>query len=518
MDHVIGVDIGTQSTKALLVRQDGTIVCQHSRSYAPDTPRPNWAEQWPQVWLDAVEACIAGCVKSAVQLNNGAPLGPEHIKAVCISSLYGGSGIPVDADMKPLHPCLIWMDRRAEPQVEWVRTHIDLDRLQAITGNGVDSYYGYTKILWLRDNRPDLWEKTHLFLPPNAFVAHALTGKVAVDHSSAGNIGGFYDVDRRAWSAEMLDVLGIPRKMMPSRLVASTDTVGGLLSQWAARLGLAEGTPIIAGGVDAAIATYAAGVVGPGQHVAMIGTSMCWGFIAPTADAAHGLISMPYVTKAHDDLYVFGGASTAGASVSWYREQFCQAEVAEGRASGRDPHALLEERAQHIGAGSEGVVFLPYLMGERSPVWDGQASGAFVGLNLFHTRAHLYRAVLEGVTFALRHNMEAGARGAVSLEPRLIVVGGAAFSDLWMQIVADVTGYPVFTIRENVEAPLGAARLAALGIGLIDRNSPDKWINLEPRATPDVERKRRYDEVFGIYKDLYPALKDAMHRLAALRG
>ena len=518
MDHVIGVDIGTQSTKALLVRQDGTIVCQHSRSYAPDTPRPNWAEQWPQVWLDAVEACIAGCVKSAVEINSGAPLGAEHIKAVCISSLYGGSGIPVDADMKPLHPCLIWMDRRAEPQVEWVRTHIDLGRLHAITGNGVDSYYGYTKILWLRDNRPDLWEKTHLFLPPNAYVAYVLTGKVAVDHSSAGNIGGLYDVDRRAWSAEMLDALGIPQKMMPKRLVASTDTVGGLLPQWAVRLGLPANTPIIAGGVDAAIATYAAGVVGPGQHVAMIGTSMCWGFIAPSADAAHGLISMPYVTKAHDDLYVFGGASTAGASVSWYREQFCQAEVAEGRASGRDPHALLEERAQHIAAGSEGVVFLPYLMGERSPVWDGQASGAFVGLNLFHTRAHLYRAVLEGVTFALRHNMEAGARGAVSLEQRLIVVGGAAFSDLWMQIIADVTGYPVFTIRENVEAPLGAARLAALGLGLIDRNSPDKWITLDARAVPDPERKRRYDEVFAIYKDLYPDLKNAMHRLGALRG
>jgi xylulokinase len=518
LDHVIGVDIGTQSTKALLVRQDGIIVCQHSRSYAPDTPRPNWAEQWPQVWLDAVEACIAGCVASAVELNNGTPLGPDHIKAVCISSLYGGSGIPVDADMKPLHPCLIWMDRRAEPQVDWVRTHIDLERLHAITGNGVDSYYGYTKILWLRDNRPDLWEKTHLFLPPNAFVAYALTGKVAVDHSSAGNIGGLYDVDRRAWSAEMLDALGIPQKMMPKRLVASTDTVGGLLPQWATRLGLPEGTPIIAGGVDAAIATYAAGVVGPGQHVAMIGTSMCWGFIAPTADAAHGLISMPYVTKAHDDLYVFGGASTAGASVSWYREQFCQAEVAEGRASGRDPHALLEERAQHVAAGSEGVVFLPYLMGERSPVWDGQASGAFVGLNLFHTRAHLYRAVLEGVTFALRHNMEAGGRGAVSLEQRLIVVGGAAFSDLWMQIIADVTGYPVFTIRENVEAPLGAARLAALGIGLIDRNSPDKWITLDPRATPDAERKRGYDAVFAVYKDLYPALKASMHRLGELRG
>lgn len=517
MDHVIGVDIGTQSTKALLVRTDGTIVSQHSRSYAPDTPRPNWAEQWPSVWFDAVVECITGCVRKATELNSGAPLGREHIKALCVSSLYGGSGIPVDADMKPLHPCLIWMDRRAEAQVEWVRTHVDLDRLYAVTGNGVDSYYGYTKMLWLRDNRPDIWEKTQFFLPPNAFVAYTLTGDVAVDHSSAGNIGGVYDVERRAWSREMLDRLGIPARMMPSRLVACTEAVGRLLPQWSERLGLPAGTPVIAGGVDAAVATYAAGVSGPGQHVAMMGTSMCWGFIAPSADARHGLISMPYVTKAHDDLYVFGGAITAGASVSWYREQFCQAEVAAGRASGRDPHAILEDSARGIAPGSEGVVFLPYLMGERSPVWDGQASGAFVGLNLFHTRAHLYRAVLEGVTFALRHNMDAGAQSAVSLENRLVVVGGAAFSDLWMQIIADVTGYPVYTIKENVEAPLGAARLAALGVGLIQRDSQDKWITLAPRAKPDAGRKRVYDEAFAVYKDLYPALRSSMHRLTALR-
>ena len=163
-------------------------------------------------------------------------------------------------------------------------------------------------------------------------------------------------------------------------------------------------------------------------------------------------------------------------------------------------------------------MFLPYLMGERSPVWDGRASGAFVGLNLFHTRAHLYRAVLEGVALALRHNMEAGAKGAASLAERLIVVGGAAKSDLWMSIIADVTGYPVWTIREDVEAALGAARLAALSIGLIQRDDAPDWITLVERAKPDSARKRRYDAVFDVYANLYPALKASMHALAGLRG
>ncbi len=504
MDAVIGIDIGTQSTKAVLAGPDGAILAQASDSYAPDTPRPNWAEQWPDVWLRAVERCLAAVAKT-----------PDvTVRAICVSSLYGGSGIPVDAAMQPLHPCLIWMDRRAEAQSAWVKANVDLQRLGAVTGNGVDSYYGFTKIMWLRDERPEVWDKTALFLPPNAFVIHRLTGVVAVDHSSAGNIGGVYDVGARTWSHEMMAVLGIPAHTMPERLVDPAEVVGGLLPDVAARLGLPTGTPVIAGGVDAAMATFAAGVTSPGHHVAMLGTSMCWGFIAPTTDAAHGLVSMPYVVGR--DLYVFGGAATAGASVSWFIEQFCQAEAAEGHATGRDPHALLEEKAATVAPGCEGLVFLPYLMGERSPVWDARASGAFVGLNLFHSRAHLYRAVLEGVTLALRHNMEAGARAAASLEPRLVVVGGAARSDLWMQIIADATGYPVWTIQEEVEAALGAARLAALGVGLGTGTSD--WITLVERTRPVGPRKARYDALFAVYIALYPALKDSMYALAALRN
>ena len=511
MEYVIGVDIGTQSTKALLVDRHGAIVAQHASSYQPDTPKPLWAEQWPAVWFKAVTECIAACVQKAKQ----AGVAADSIKAVCVSSLYGGSGIPADSEMRPLYPCLIWMDRRATDQVEWVRRNVDLERLYAITGNGVDSYYGYTKMLWLRDHEPDVWAQTRYFLPPNAYVIYMLTGEVAVDHSSAGNIGGIYDIAQRDWSDEALDMLGIPATMMPERLVDSSEVVGGLLSQWTGQLGLAAGTSIVAGGVDAAVATFAAGVSRAGQHVAMIGTSMCWGYINQTVDARHGLISMPHVFNGQRDIYVFGGAITAGASVTWYRDQFCHAEMEAARATPHgDPHRLLEDNASKVPAGSDGVMFLPYLMGERSPVWDAKASGAFVGLSLFHTRAHLYRAVLEGVSFALKHNIEAGRQGAQSLEDKLIVVGGAAHSDLWMQIIADITGYPVYTIEQEVEAAMGAALLAALGVGLISREAAQGgWITLIERAQPDAARMARYEERLGIYKDLYPALKPVMHRL-----
>jgi len=271
MDYVIGVDIGTQSTKALLCDARGAIVAQHVSSYRPDTPQPLWAEQWPQVWLDAVFECIAGCVARA---KSAAAFKSDAVRAICISSLYGGSGIPVDERMEPLHPCLIWMDRRANAEVDWVRSNVDMERLQDITGNGVDSYYGFTKMLWLRNNKPDIWKRTRYLVPPNAFVIHALTGELAVDRSSAGNIGGVYDVTQGAWSHEMLDALGVPAAMMPPRLVASSDIVSTLGAEAARRLGLAPGIPVVAGGVDAAVATLAAGVTREGQHVAMIGSSM----------------------------------------------------------------------------------------------------------------------------------------------------------------------------------------------------------------------------------------------------
>lgn len=507
-DAVIGVDIGTQSTKAVLVAMDGTILARAQYGYAPDTPRPNWAEQHADVWADAVERCVAEVAASA---------GDASVKALCISSLYGGSGIPVDTQFRPLHPCLIWMDRRAEAQVAWVKAHVDLVELGAITGNSVDSYYGFTKMMWLRDECPEVWARTAFLLPPNAYVIQRLTGELAVDHSSAGNIGGVYDLACRDWSRKMLEILDIPYRMMPERLVDSGDVVGCLTTDVAVRLGLPAGTPVVAGGVDAAVATFAADVAAPGQHVAMIGTSMCWGTIAPCADASHGLIAMPNVVNSASALYVFGGAATAGAAVAWFREQFCQAEVIAGREQNQDPHIILEEAAAQLPPGSEGLVFLPYLMGERSPVWDAQASGAFLGLNLFHTRTHLYRAVLEGVTLALRHNMEAGAKAVTILDRRLIVVGGAAKSDLWMQIVADVTGFPVWTIREDVEAALGAARLAALGVGLIRPDDSNRWITLVERALPNLSRKQRYDELFAVYVDAYPALRSSMHTLARLR-
>ncbi len=500
MSLVIGIDIGTQGTKGVAIDIHDGILASASSSYAPDTPRPLWAEQWPQVWLDAVTRVIR-------EMTDTLGSRSQDVAAVTISSLYGGAGIPIDSDGEPLYPCLIWMDRRAEEQVSWVKEHIDLDRLFAVTGNYVDSYYGFTKMLWIRDNEPEVWEKISKFVPPNNWITMKLTGELAVDHSSAGNIGGVYDMKKRTWSKEMLELLGIPARMMPERLVRSQDVVGEMLPEIASELGLPEHVKMVAGGVDAAVATLAAGALRPGIHVAMMGTSMCWGFITEEPPTSPGLITMPHVLDGDTLTYQFGGAATSGAVISWFDKEL----------TGFDQHSHVRELdalAAEIPAGSQNLILLPYFMGERSPIWDSQAKGAYIGLSLTHTKAHLYRAALEGVGYALRHNMDQIDPEQYGLDEDLIVVGGTAKSDIWLQILSDITGYRIKSIKEQVEAPLGDALLAALAIGEVD--DPHilyEWVTYEYRTTPNSGQREIYDTCFETYKELYQVLKETMHKM-----
>ncbi|UCF09615.1 MAG: hypothetical protein JSW65_06030, partial [Candidatus Bipolaricaulota bacterium] len=300
---LLGSDIGTTLTKTVLVDLSGRVIAAASAEYGVIHPRPLWAEQWPAVWVDAFVATVRDVLeRSGVR--------PEEIVGVGVSGLYGGSGIPVDRGMQAIRPCMIWMDRRAVEEVAWIRENIDLDRLFEISGNGVDSYHGFTKILWMKRNEPDLWGRVHKLVTPHGFIIHRLTGETAIDQSSAGNIGGVFDLGARAWSEESCDALGIPIGMLPERIVDSSEVVGTVTSEAAAMTGLAPGTPVVSGGIDAAVATFSAGAFDEGNHVAMIGTSMCWGVVHSGASVSPRLVSMPYVAHPSERVYTFGGAAT----------------------------------------------------------------------------------------------------------------------------------------------------------------------------------------------------------------
>ncbi|WP_252902499.1 FGGY family carbohydrate kinase [Paucilactobacillus hokkaidonensis] len=268
MKYLIGTDIGTSGTKSILMDTNGKLLAQDLEEYDVLTPKPLWAEQWPKVWLKGAKNSIRAVVKkSGVDANDIAGLG--------ISGLYGGSGIPVDKNMEPVRPDLIWMDRRAAKETQWVKENVDLDRLSEITGNDVvDPYYGYTKVLWIKNHEPENWKKTKLFLPPNNYVIYKLTGEVSIDYSAAGNIGGFYDINKGTWSKEMMDAMGVPMDKMPQKFVDATEIAGYLTDDVAKDLGLAAHTPVIAGGVDVGAANVGMGIFEPGHYVAAIGSSM----------------------------------------------------------------------------------------------------------------------------------------------------------------------------------------------------------------------------------------------------
>lgn len=510
MKYLIGVDIGTQGTKAVLINPKGEVLAHSYKGYNVETPKPSWAQQWPEPWVDATFETIKGVIdKSKVNA--------EEIKGVAISSLYGGSGIPVDKNMNSLAPCLIWMDRRAEEEVKWVEENIDLDELFEITGNSVNSYFGFTKILWMKNNL-DIWDDIQYFLPPASYIVYKLTGEVAVDHSSAGNIGGVYDLKERKWSAHMLEKLGIPLKFFPERLVECSEIVAGITEEAAARTGLKIGTPVICGGVDAPVATLGAGAFSDGNNVAMLGTSMCWGFITETPNLSESLVSMPHAVDSKNKIYTFGGAATAGALMRWFRDSLGDLELEQQEKTGVNAYTLLEEKAKDIPAGSEGLVVLPYFMGERSPIWDSNARGTIVGLSLVHNKGHIYKAIMEGVAYSLRHNMEMVAGTGLNLDKEIILVGGGSKSKLLPQIFADVTGKPVRIIKNDVEAPLADALLAGLATGVFENpNILSEWLEFDTTVEPNLENTKLYDKIFEIYKKIYLNLKENMIEINNLK-
>jgi len=508
--YLIGVDIGTFGTKSVVVSLEGKVLGSALVEYEVEHPRPSWAEQWPQVWEEAAYNAIKGSIEKA-------GITPSDVAGVCISGLYGGSGIPVDKEFHPLRPCLIWMDRRATDEVKWIKENTDLDRVFEITGNYVDTYFGYPKMLWIKNNEPQIWERVHKFVPPSSYVEYCLTGRLAIDYSSAGNLGGIFDIHRLCWSEELSKELRIPLEKLPERLVASTDIVGEVTTEAAEKCGLPAGTPVIAGGIDAPMATLGAGAIESGDNVAMMGTSTCWGVIHRGEGYSRNLVSMPNVVNSSEEIYTWGGAATSGGLVRWFRDRFGESEVEKAAKVGRDPYQLLDARAAEIPPGSDGLVILPYFMGERAPLWDPGARGTIFGLTLYHTKLHVFRALMEAAAYSLRHSIEVGETIGIHLKEETRIVGGVTKSNLWTKILADVTGRRMLIPAGGVGAPLGGALLAGIGVGLIaDYRVIERWTRIERVNTPNPVTKEVYDKYYALYRAFYEDIKDRVHELSAI--
>lgn len=499
MSYLIGCDIGTLSTKSILADTKGKVLAHSSIDYDIITPKPLWADFPIEKPLKAVYETIKNVIKLA-------KIKPVDIVGACISGLYGGTGVPVDRNMKEIRPAIPWLDKRATAECKWVEEAIGSKEIAKITGNCIDTYWGFTKMEWLRFNEPNNWEKIYQLVTPNAYAIWSLTGELSLDYSSAGNYGGIFDIHKFTYAEPLMEELKIPRSFFPEKIVKSCEVVGEVTAKGEELCGLPKGIPISAGGIDAPVEALSVGTLSIGEHTATLGTSMCWNIVQDrtTAKVDPSLINYPYVANDTNSIYTFGGATTAAGIITWFRDNLAEGEVLRAKENPKtSAYQQLDDMAAKIPPGSNGLITLPYFMGERTPVWDSYARGTIIGLTLYHTRAHLFRSFLEGVAYSLKDNIEAALSIGVHLDDTMTLIGGGAKSPLWRQIFADITGFKIKYLSQSYGAPLGDVLLAGVGNNLFDYDEIKKWSQVESISTPNPKNQQIYNQLSKVYEELY---------------
>ena len=512
MSYLLGTDIGTLGTKTVLIDLNGRILSSAFNEYDVITLKPSWAEQWPDVWFEAL-------CKTIREVLDKARIEPGEVAGICISGLYGGSGIPCDRQMKPLRPCIIWADRRANEECRQIRKNIGEKEIFNVTGNVIDPYYGYAKMLWIKHNEPKTWKQIHQLVTPHAYCIYRLSNEVTVDYSSAGNYGGIFDINKRTWSEKMMDAMGIPRNFFPEKISMAKEIVGEVTDEGARLTGLKKGTPISAGGIDAPVSALGVGAIEDGDLALMLGTSMCNGFINHKPRLSQRLINYPYVIDDKDVTYSFTGVVTAGYCVRWFRDQLGKFEAEMATKLGLSAYEILDLEAEKVPAGSNGLVFLPHMMvGERAPYWDEYVRGSLLGLTVYHTRSHIFRAFLEGISYALRYSIEVATEAGMSLK-RVLLVDGGAKSRLWRNILTDVSGLAMTYIALTPGAPLGDALLAGVGSGVLETpNVVNEWLKVTEITKPNPQNKKLYNEYYSLFRDAYEVNKKIYKDLDKIVG
>lgn len=494
-DALLGIDVGTTGARALLVSPTGGVRGAASHDYRMATPAPGWAEQDPVDW-------VAGVMRAAREALIAA--GQPNVLAIGLTGQMH-SLVLLDAHGQVVRPAILWCDQRTTAQCRQITAIVGAKRLIELTCNPALEGFTAPKILWVREHEPDAYSRTRQALLPKDYLRFVLTGDFVTDASDASGTL-LLDVRHRRWSTEMLAALDIPATWLPE-VVESPVTTGRLTASMAAELGLPAGTPVVAGGGDQAAGGVGNGVVRPGIVSATIGTS---GVVfahsaAVTLDPGGRVHTFCHAVP--DAWHIMGVTQGAGLSLRWWREQFAAAETATAQRLGTDPYTLITAEAATAPAGADGLHWLPYLMGERTPHLDANARGVLYGITGRHSRAHVLRAVMEGVVYSLRDSLEILREMQVPVT-EVRASGGGARSALWRQIQADVFASPVVTVHAQEGPAYGAALLAAVGHGLYPSvpAACDAWIRQDSSTAPIPGHVAVYAEQYPIYRALYPAL------------
>ncbi len=508
--YIIGIDIGTSGCKSVLMDAEGTVRDSSLQEYPLLTPRPGWAEQHPAQWWKAVQTGLR-------QLLQKTGVSGNAIKGVGLSGQMHGL-VALDKDGQVLRPAILWNDQRTMSQCQHIHEVVGgIPRLLELTNNQMLPGYTGGKILWLREQEPELYERTRVFLNPKDYIRYCLTGELATEVSDASGTG-LFDVRQRHWSRQLLNLLDIPKERLP-QCFESPQITGEITEIASEATGLPVGLPVVGGGGDAVIQTTGMGLVKSGILGTVIGTA---GNVAMGLSQFHsnadGRLQI-FCNNSPGTWHVMGVTLAAGGSYRWFRDALCEAEKEKAAQSGQDVYQILEEIAATAPAGSRGLIFLPYLIGERCPYPDPNARGALIGLGLHHGRAEITRAILEGVVFSLRDVFELmSTMGSSVAEIR--TSGGGSVSPLWRQIQADVFQCPVTTVSGSREgAAYGAALVAGTGVGIWPSvEEALKVLRIETETAPNPRNRELYEDFYRIYRGLYGALKSSFDALVQSQG
>ncbi|MCW2810680.1 MAG: sugar kinase [Friedmanniella sp.] len=488
MELLLGIDMGTSSTKGVLVTPDGVVVAKAQRAHEISLPRPGWAE------VDAEGVWWREVCEVSRELT-GQATGP--VTGVAVSGV-GPSLVLCDDALRPLRPAILYgIDTRAGLQIEELNRRYGHEEILANGGKFLTSQALGPKLEWVRQREPDVWREARGWYGSHSFVGAKLTGEYVMDHHTASQCDPLYRVPsfgwHHDWAMQICDPIRLPRLAWPS------EVMGTVHARAAAETGLAVGTPVVAGTIDAFAEAYSVGVRDPGDLMIMYGSTMF--LIQVLADYyAHPSLWTTAGVEPGTHLLA-GGTATGGSMTSWLRS-----------ITGEVDHATMLAEAARVPVGSDGLLVLPYLAGERTPVFDPDARGVIAGLTLRHGRGHLFRAAYEGIAFSLRHILDLFDESARPVT-RAVAVGGGVHSPLWTAIVSDITGRTQLIPRQTIGASYGGALLAAVGTGLVPADTD--WTVIDREVQPDPGRQAAYAELYPIWRELYPATRDPMHRLGA---
>jgi ribulokinase len=513
-NNLLGIDLGTGGAKVALVNDQGDVLGFAFEEFPIICEKPGWSEHDPKGYWEI----ICRLIKQVLAQSR---LGPQEVRGLAVSSALP-SMVMVDRNHQPIQRAYNLMDRRATKEVAWVKEQIGEDHIFNLTANRLDDHPSIINLMWEKNNRPESFKNVNKALTADGFITLKLTGVPTVNHTSGAFYGVAYDIQKLSFDQNLLERVGIDPGIIPPVFPCS-EIIGEVTKEAAEQCGLVPGIPVVAGQADCNASWVGAGAIGEGDFQSNLGTVGNFGIVHKSIDfifspVGYLMINFPYTVESDEMLVTVPTTMTGGQSIRYLRDTVSQMEMETERILGVSSYDLLNLEAEKVPVGSEGLIILPFLMGERTPIWDVYARGVIFGLSLKHTKGHIVRAMMEAVAYAMYDSFRLMKEAGLKFNFPMVLNEGGAVSRLWRKIITDVFNVPITLVKRRTGAPYGDAILAGVATGIFEDFSVAKnWVEYVEPMEPNLENHAIYMEYFDLYKKIYEHVKDDFKELARLR-